>query len=531
MKTILLVMTALFVTGCVASENPKVQLSSGKSSASNVSGLAILELNTASHILNCTASFLTPRVLLTSASCLEFRTEQGDLGTIQSVQTGEFLPVDTIWSISAPTDPGDLGLVRLSRSPSVASVFDIKPGAMPTRISTRFGGTGCESYIRSATTELVEVPLETNRICPDGSGGVVFDTTSRALYALHVGTTPQGHDQYTELRLYSAQLSQATADLLGAPELATEQMVPESMTEDVCATQRRYNNGLCDEDCQRTDPDCQAAQPIRCQESNELPDSQCPPGCTSDPDCQGQANHNHEDLCQLQGLYGDGRCDSCPRLDPDCQNQTSPDFCETQNLYNNGICQRCPKPDPDCDETMTTGGHQSGDICLDLGVYGNGTCDAHCPQPDPDCNNAGRNSSPPESQPTSPASSSDSERSANQSQDRNDLCEVLDWYNDGECDTVCARPDPDCGTDETESPSNDTSTSGADPSATAQDECAINNWYNDGECDTFCPEPDPDCEHHQTSDAIEDDSDLCEALNWYGDGECDTVCARPDPDC
>jgi hypothetical protein len=119
MKTILLVMTALFVTGCVASENPKVQLSSGKSRASNVSGLAILELNTASHILNCTASFLTPRVLLTSASCLEFRTEQGDLGTIQSVQTGEFLPVDTIWSISAPTDPGDLGLVRLSRSPSV----------------------------------------------------------------------------------------------------------------------------------------------------------------------------------------------------------------------------------------------------------------------------------------------------------------------------------------------------------------------------------------------------------------------------
>lgn len=27
-----------------------------------------------------------------------------------------------------------------------------------------------------------------------------------------------------------------------------------------------------------------------------------------------------------------------------------------------------------------------------------------------------------------------------------------------------------------------------------EDFCADNNWYGDGECDTFCPQPDPDCD-------------------------------------
>jgi hypothetical protein len=537
MRTVLITMTALVVTACAAGRNGNVQIPSEKNGGSNVSGLAIVELNAVSHSLNCTASFLTPRVLLTSASCLEFKTEQGDLGTVQSVQTGEFLAIDTIWSVSAPTDPGDLGLIRLSHARLFASVFDIKPGAMPAQISTRFGGTGCEVNLRSATTEVVEVPLETELICPGGSGGVVFDTASRVLYAIHIGTTPHGSDQYTELQLYSAQLSQATADLLGAPELSITQAEspPEMMIEDNCTTGRRYNNGVCDEECQRQDPDCQPAQSVPCQSSDDSPDTQCPPGCATDPDCSEQANQNTGDLCQQQGLYGDGRCDSCLQLDPDCQREGSTDFCESQGLYNNGTCNRCPKPDPDCDDTTTNRGTESNDVCLQLGVYGNGTCDAQCPRPDPDCSNGGNHSPQDDSPMTPPASNSgtdaETQSDAEQPRARADMCEALNWYNDGECDTVCLRPDPDCSNAETEMTGTASTNEETEANQAPQDQCEQNNWYGDGQCDASCARPDPDCDNQETTETADDGSDLCELLNWYGDGECDTVCARPDPDC
>jgi hypothetical protein len=51
-------------------------------------------------------------------------------------------------------------------------------------------------------------------------------------------------------------------------------------------------------------------------------------------------------------------------------------------------------------------------------------------------------------------------------------------------------------------------------------------FYGDGECDTFCPMPDPDCMANDGGVV-----DVCEENGWYGDFECDEFCLLPDPDC
>ena len=114
---------------------------------------------------------------------------------------------------------------------------------------------------------------------------------------------------------------------------------------------------------------------------------------------------------------------------------------------NNGRCDRCPEPDPDC-EAEPAAEPEHTDLCELFAAYGNGTCDPLCPRPDPDCQNS---VSPSDSQGnTANGTASDGSGSTTPMEDANsdgdtDLCEVLGWYDDNECDTVCKRPDPACG--------------------------------------------------------------------------------------
>ena len=313
-----------------------------------------MELGQSAHGIRCTASFLTPTVLLTTASCLEFKTEQGELGRVQNAQTGEFRTIDTIWSISAPNEPGDLGLVRLTQPPSNVTVFKLKPNRSDARIYPHFGSTQCDIGQRTAETRPIDMPLSTNTICPGGAGGVVFDSHTRQLHALHVGTLPTGVDQYTDLNFYAPRIVQATADIIQAPIPTTA--ATESTEADLCAAERRYNNGVCDEECPLADPDCLRDDNdiVPCQQANEYLDGQCPDNCSTDPDCLQEQNSGPiGDPCEAQGLYNNGQCDSCPQLDPDCDSTNSGDFCEDQNLYGNGVCNRCPKRDPDCSVPQT----------------------------------------------------------------------------------------------------------------------------------------------------------------------------------
>jgi len=124
--------------------------------------------------------------------------------------------------------------------------------------------------------------------------------------------------------------------------------------DDICAVNGWYGDGICDEDCWDPDPDCFAGE---------------------------------GDFCAQAGWYGDGVCDpDCPLPDPDCEGYEDDyegDFCEAYGWYGDGVCDPdCPLPDPDCE------GYEDdyeGDFCEEYGWYGDGTCDSDCPLPDPDC--------------------------------------------------------------------------------------------------------------------------------------------------
>ncbi|MBM4282493.1 MAG: hypothetical protein FJ137_17655 [Deltaproteobacteria bacterium] len=133
--------------------------------------------------------------------------------------------------------------------------------------------------------------------------------------------------------------------------------------------------------------------------------------------------------------------------------------------------QFCDEPDlcpPGTDATDCA--NSSGDICLDFGWYGDGTCDSFCPQPDPDCAGGGGGS---------------------------DTCV---WANDNECDEpVLCEP----GTDTT-----DCSGGGGG----SGDTCV---WANDNECD----EPNLCASGTDTTDCSGGGSgDTC---IWANDNFCD----------
>ncbi len=132
------------------------------------------------------------------------------------------------------------------------------------------------------------------------------------------------------------------------------------------------------------------------------------------------------------------------------------------------------------------------DFCEEEGFYDDGVCDPMCPKPDPDCGSNGE-SSPPDFL------------------NGDDQCMILGFYGDGFCDPMCLQPDPDCGTDGLQS----------------EDPCVTNRKYGDGVCDHDCCNPDPDC----TEGAPE--GDPCFVFGWYGDGICDpnVMCQFEDPDC
>ncbi|MFT7622723.1 MAG: hypothetical protein ACI9WU_001898, partial [Myxococcota bacterium] len=70
------------------------------------------------------------------------------------------------------------------------------------------------------------------------------------------------------------------------------------------------------------------------------------------------------------------------------------DVCEAEGWYGDGICDSdCPKPDSDCADGGGSGeGGQwdgAGDFCEEMGWYGDGICDEDCDKPDSDCGDNG----------------------------------------------------------------------------------------------------------------------------------------------
>ena len=120
---------------------------------------------------------------------------------------------------------------------------------------------------------------------------------------------------------------------------------------------------------------------------------------------------------------------------------------------------------------------QDGDICQELGYYGDGICDNFCVQIDSDCQVGEQE-----------------ELEEEVIDQNNDICEELGYYGDGICDDFCAQIDSDC----------------QDANGQISEEIVEGGEGEEGE---------------------NQGGDICEELGYYGDGICDDFCVQIDSDC
>jgi len=129
--------------------------------------------------------------------------------------------------------------------------------------------------------------------------------------------------------------------------------------DDWCEREGRYDNGVCDADCPKPDPDCEA-DPVECSDNDDCDaDEVCSAGqCVSPPTgpaCDTVADCEDGDRCTLdscvsgscwRGYISCGPGETC---DPSTGQCEAEDWCEGQGKYGDGVCDPdCPKPDPDC---------------------------------------------------------------------------------------------------------------------------------------------------------------------------------------
>ncbi len=183
--------------------------------------------------------------------------------------------------------------------------------------------------------------------------------------------------------------------------------------EDVCAINGWYGDGWCDEDCLAPDPDCDAGLPVY-EES--------------------------VDWCEVNSWYGDGYCDECPYADPDCgvswddgvyeneipaddeytyEDEYVEDSDEGEDAWDEEWWgDEDESPDDEAGDEEEYGDDGGGDWCQEAGYYGDGYCD-DCPSYDSDCEDWS-------------------------DQGDEDWCEINGWYGDGYCDSGCPSYDWDC---------------------------------------------------------------------------------------
>lgn len=147
--------------------------------------------------------------------------------------------------------------------------------------------------------------------------------------------------------------------------------------------------------------------------------------------------------------------------------------------------------------------------------------------------------------PTEVASKDDA-RAMNKADWPFDLCEVFDWYGDGECDLFCPRPDPDCGDEcaaDADCPHGHACVAGPPASCQPAGECTVGDDATcppgsecvPGVCLHYCLPDEPGCCAPPTCEPRGCPEVLCALFCPYGfetgDDGCPTCrCAEP-PEC
>lgn len=410
----------------------------------------------------CSATLISPRVLLTAAHCADPDFESGATSmTIRAtnepddtmLMMSDMIPVTTVrlhpsWNAGNPNSDFDIALLLLATAPVGVTPAPRPAGTVSLsgqtvklvgygRSSTDPATSGTRRSVMSAVTSVQSATFHFGSgsagTCVGDSGGPAF-LGSEVVGVHSRGNSTCGTDD-VDIRVDAYKTFIDT--FIAANDPAS------------CSA-----DGRCGSGCTMPDPDCPCASDGTCNMAA------CGAGGIDDADCRCVANGACGAMCGTMDpdcCGADGSCDlACGAggaSDPDCR------------CVANGMCgATCGATDPDCCGADGTCDAACGMSDVDCRCRADATCDMTCGANganDPDCP-CGANST---CNMTCGASDPD--------------CRCL---SDGRCDASCMPTDPDCSN------------------------CGAN-----GACNASCGISDPDCL---------DDGQICVAASECWGGQC-----------
>jgi hypothetical protein len=284
-----------------------------------------------------------------------------------------------------------------------------------------------------------------------------------------------------------------------------------------CASDRECDDGLYCNGSEKCDEGyCRAGTVVTCGDSVDCTRDACD---ESIDQCQHTPNHAACDEGVCDEARGCGEGEACT-VDDDCDDAV---FCNgIERCGDGGACERGePVACDDGNDCTVDQCSEEGRLCRhDMRDADNdGHADAACRGGD-DCDDDDRGVRPGAREVCDDGVDNDCDRARDCS---DPTCDDDSACNDdierdrdrADRDDRDDRVDPDRRDDRDRADPDRRGDRNADP-------CLQNGWYNDGECDNVCARRDPDCDRRQ---------DSCEDRRWYQDGICDDACRRQDPDC
>ena len=348
----------------------------------------------------CTATLVSPSVIITAAHCVDYETQVKSYGNFV-INGSQSYPIDAAVSFAGDLGDKDIALLHLSSAVSGVQPARIAQSLPSAGTPSELFGFGCQNRSTqqgSGSKQIVTFTYGegTFNLCPGDSGGPGMISRSGDIISINSAYYPDSgsdvfaypsyiyNDLNNIMNVFEQQGAQAGVQAFGnGTQPQSNDPSGQGTTQDECSLYGYYGDGVCDAFCLMPDPDCQGQNQNQNQNQN---------GQNQNQNGQNQNQNGQSDECADYGYYGDGVCDEfCSSPDPDCQSQQ-----QNQNQNQNG----------------------QGDECADFGYYGDGVCDEFCANPDPDCQG--------------------------QDQGNYDECADFGYYGDGVCDDFCANPDPDC---------------------------------------------------------------------------------------
>ncbi len=279
----------------------------------------------------CSATLITPTVVLTAAHCLppnipEIASAYTDIEVFFGTQTGNGTFVEVVdgwtnlaWSEQATYD--DIGLVRLASAgpatPLTTNTANVSQGQAVRIIGfgvtsesasdsgTKREGTG---YVQDLDGYAMILGSSPSATCFGDSGGPTLANLGNGEVMIGVHSRSDCQTGYIEMRV-DAYMADINAFIGQGPTCSQD--------------------GQCAPGCPEPDPDCPCAADGHCTAACPTPadDPDCGPDCSGDGQCNPECGTTDPD-CAGAGCVADNYCNPACIDDPDCGSGASTGACQ-----------------------------------------------------------------------------------------------------------------------------------------------------------------------------------------------------------